>query len=350
MENSFDIYQLKNSESTHAIRFEGLDFLEKYGMKVERNNYNLIYQAPLGQSETLDSIYEKFNLRHPADFRGHSLSVSDIVVFHKEGKDTAYYVDSFGFKEIPEFFIMEQSKMIISMTSECITVKGHQGTWHPVEEMDIEGMHFYMLEHDTYGKDVVNVIVDELGDLYVNDVFDGFTKDIISLIQAEIEAVTIMPDPSITQDDMRKYGYTFLGMLPIGLEQAEELKKNNEFLIYALHPDGTDTAIGSEKQFSRHFEMGGMFGIDKLDWMRYLENGEYLRTAEVASEQNYVMIDGRNNNGSGSKREMSQSGDGGGKLKPSLIGRLKEKQDLLSGGGDVKGGKVQGLRSGLDIQ
>jgi len=85
-ENSYDIYQLKNEEKNRYIQFMGTDYLKKKGIAVQSENYDLVYHAPLGDKETLDSIYEKFNLRHPEDFRGHSLSVSDVVVFHKEGK------------------------------------------------------------------------------------------------------------------------------------------------------------------------------------------------------------------------------------------------------------------------
>ena len=77
--NSYDIFQLKNDDSTRELRFEGLRRLAKMGAKVQRENYDLIYNAPLGEKDTLDSIYEKFNLYHPEDFRGHSLSVSDIL-------------------------------------------------------------------------------------------------------------------------------------------------------------------------------------------------------------------------------------------------------------------------------
>ena len=108
--NSYDIFQLKNDDSTHELRFEGLRRLAKMGAKVQRENYDLIYNAPLGEKDTLDSIYEKFNLYHPEDFRGHSLSVSDIVVFHKDGVDTAYYVDSFGFQEVKQFFKQKAPK------------------------------------------------------------------------------------------------------------------------------------------------------------------------------------------------------------------------------------------------
>ena len=116
--NSYDIFQLKNDDSTRELRFEGLRRLAKMGAKVQRENYDLIYNAPLGEKDTLDSIYEKFNLYHPEDFRGHSLSVSDIVVFHKDGVDTAYYVDSFGFAEVPEFLLVQAMEKATPKESE----------------------------------------------------------------------------------------------------------------------------------------------------------------------------------------------------------------------------------------
>ena len=87
-ENSYENYQLKRNEHTRRFSFEGTDYLKKIGEKVNRDHYDMVYHAPLDTKETLDSIYEKFNLRHPADFRGHSLSVSDVIVFHTDGTDT----------------------------------------------------------------------------------------------------------------------------------------------------------------------------------------------------------------------------------------------------------------------
>ena len=52
---------------------------------------------------SLDDIFTKFNIDHPADFTGHSLSVSDVVVLHQDGENTSHYVDSLGYREIPEF-------------------------------------------------------------------------------------------------------------------------------------------------------------------------------------------------------------------------------------------------------
>lgn len=72
-------------------------------------NYELVYTAELAAGTSLEDIYTRFNINHPHDFKGHSLSVSDIVVLHQNGQDTAYYVDSIGFKELPEFLQNEKS-------------------------------------------------------------------------------------------------------------------------------------------------------------------------------------------------------------------------------------------------
>lgn len=101
----FSIYQLKDDESLHYIRFEGLTRLHKEGNEVERDNYDLVYEAALKPGTSLDDLYYEFNMQHPKDFRGHSMSVSDIVVLHKEDEDKAFYVDTFGFTEVPEFLL-----------------------------------------------------------------------------------------------------------------------------------------------------------------------------------------------------------------------------------------------------
>ena len=101
----FSIYQLKYDDSLHYIRFEGLTRLHKEGNEVERDNYDLVYEAGLKPGTSLDDLYYEFNMQHPKDFRGHSMSVSDIVVLHKGDEDKAFYVDTFGFTEVPEFLL-----------------------------------------------------------------------------------------------------------------------------------------------------------------------------------------------------------------------------------------------------
>ena len=102
--DTFSIYQLKRGNETRDLRFELYDRLQATRYAVDWANYELIYTAPLAPDTSLEDIYTRFNIDHPADFKGHSLSVSDIVVLHRDGRDAAHYVDSIGYREVPEFF------------------------------------------------------------------------------------------------------------------------------------------------------------------------------------------------------------------------------------------------------
>ena len=102
-EGRFGIYQLKDTEETRDIRFMAMDYLEMKGIPVSRENYTLVYTEELRESMSLEDIFTKFNIDHPADYTGHSLSVSDVVVLHQDGENTSHYVDSVGYREIPEF-------------------------------------------------------------------------------------------------------------------------------------------------------------------------------------------------------------------------------------------------------
>ena len=100
---SFSIYQLKRGDETRDLRFEPYDRLNAAGHTVDPANYDLIYSAPLAPGTSLEDIFTRFNIDHPKDFKGHSLSVSDVVVLHQNGQDTAHYVDSIGYRQTPEF-------------------------------------------------------------------------------------------------------------------------------------------------------------------------------------------------------------------------------------------------------
>jgi hypothetical protein len=99
----FSIYQLKNSVALHNIRFEPFDYLQKNGIPCDIRNYGLVYSGHMRPHESLENLFYKFNMERPEDFKGHSLSVSDVIVVKERGKSTAYYVDSFGFKQLDRF-------------------------------------------------------------------------------------------------------------------------------------------------------------------------------------------------------------------------------------------------------
>ena len=107
--DTFSIYQLKQGDETRNFRFEPYDRLQAAGNVVDKANYELVYSAELTPGTSLEDIYTRFNIDHPKDFKGHSLSVSDVVVLHQNGQDAAHYVDSFGYKEVPEF-LQEQTQ------------------------------------------------------------------------------------------------------------------------------------------------------------------------------------------------------------------------------------------------
>ena len=120
-ENTFTIYQLKDDVPVD-YHFRSLERLQEKGLAVDPANYEKIYTAPLTPGTTLEGIFEKFNIDRPEDFKGHSLSVSDVVVLHQNGQDTAHYTDSIGFVEVPEF-LREQKQITPDelMTGEQIT-------------------------------------------------------------------------------------------------------------------------------------------------------------------------------------------------------------------------------------
>ncbi len=101
-EKQFGIYQITERDPEHDYRFMGLDFVRKKGITVAHADYNLIYTASYGK-KMLEAIYERFNIQCPADFTGHSLSVSDVVVLNDGKSIKACYVDSIGFAELPDF-------------------------------------------------------------------------------------------------------------------------------------------------------------------------------------------------------------------------------------------------------
>ena len=149
--DTFSIYQLKQGNETRDFRFEPYDRLQAAGNVVDKANYELVYSAELTTGTSLEDIYTRFNIDHPKDFKGHSLSVSDVVVLHQNGQDTAHYVDSFGYKNVPEF-LQEQKQLTPDELETGETIKTPRGTFYVTdmsrEQMEAAGYGFHHQSDD----------------------------------------------------------------------------------------------------------------------------------------------------------------------------------------------------------
>ena len=301
-EKQFGIYQITARDPEHDYRFMNLDFVKRHGMKVNCADYELVYTAPLTENDTLEAIYERFNIQRPANFTGHSLSVSDVVVLNDGKSLKAYYVDSIGFAELPDFFkernmdlqkenllneklqeieifdkpglfsngrlrdedvpeglyrydlrgsdydpgqpitvektvvvnhaasvlmaeeldlgaegrlelgeeglnftgaeltvreFMEEQQQkrsgLIHGDSDHIAVEGHIGTWYVVDETEIGGEKFFLLEHEEHGDMAACVAVNERGKLVAEDLWNGFDEDFQEAVQKYFSGKWNMP-------------------------------------------------------------------------------------------------------------------------------------------------------------
>ena len=150
---NFSIYQVPPGPEGRDLRYRSYEDLQADGLSVDRKNYQLVYTAPLDKDTTLDEIYRRFNIEHPADYKGHSLSTGDIVVFRQDGKQTAYYVDEGAdYRQVPEFFAQPEKQLTPDegMTGEQIqTPRGRfYLTDRSREQMEAAGYGFHHQSED----------------------------------------------------------------------------------------------------------------------------------------------------------------------------------------------------------
>ena len=211
----------------------------------------------------------------------------------------------------------EQKDFEVNMDTSGLVVSGHVGTWHTIDHMEVDGHTFFLMEHDTYGDEAACLIVDEHGKLSLSDVYDGFDEHTVDLLRQEVMTVDRMPDPSITTDKMKDYGYAWGGMLPMREEAAAEVMKTCS--VYRLYGDNTEGLVLDAKEIHDHAAKGGIFGVEKVEWKAALERENYLKAAEMSTEDDYGMIDGIINNGP--KETEAKAPERG--EKSSIIDRLK---------------------------
>lgn len=204
----FSILQLNDGGQLHDHRFASIDELHKYGLNVDRENYHGVYSGRLKDGETLEDIYTRFNVNRPADFQGHSLSVSDIIgIVDADGNAKAYYVDSIGFEEIHDFFLDRNEREAQRKTAKGVKV-------------EYNGDEVYLVTADTgerldtpfYGtslEDSVMLIAESNPDYapYINANFDKLVNDLDSAqASAAEEARAIEHDRLVSEMTNGGYG------------------------------------------------------------------------------------------------------------------------------------------------
>ena len=150
---NFSIYQVPPGPEGRNFRYRSYEDLQADGLSVDRKNYQLVYTAPLDKDTTLDEIYRRFNIEHPSDYKGHSLSTGDIVVFRQDGKQTAYYVDEGAdYRQVPEFFAQPEKQLT---PDECMTgeqIQTPRGRFYLTdrsrEQMEAAGYGFHHQSED----------------------------------------------------------------------------------------------------------------------------------------------------------------------------------------------------------
>lgn len=347
-EKQFGIYQITARDPEHDYRFMNLDFVKRHGMEVNCADYELVYTAPLTENDTLEAIYERFNIQRPADFTGHSLSVSDVVVLNDGGTVKAYYVDSIGFAELPGFFkernmdlqkenllneklqeieifdkpglfsngrlrdedvpeglyrydlrgsdydpgqpitvektvvvnhaafvlmaeeldlgaegrlelgeeglnftgaeltvreFMEEQQqknnVLIHGDSYHIAVEGHIGTWYAIDETEIGGEKFFLLEHEEHGDMAACVAVNEQGKLVAEDLWNGFDEDFQEAVQKYLSEKWNMPKKEDVVSEIIEKAAPVLDNsaqdysdVPVYYEPFSYAKENDEVDLY----------------------------------------------------------------------------------------------------------------------
>ena len=205
--DKYGIYQLKDNPELDKFRFEGTESLKRRGITKDNfdavlpENYKLVYLGELSelqgqtQSETLEAIYTKFNIDHPADYKAYSLSVSDIVVLHENGENTAHFVDSFGFTELSKFMLTLEGKENEIETELAVHIADRYILMHECDEgydYSILDEQYHLLDGGVYDnpditiRRAMNMVIADLKEPRFSVVTEQYYRD--EYLQGEVYA------------------------------------------------------------------------------------------------------------------------------------------------------------------
>ena len=224
-------------------------------------NYEQVYLGTMKSGETPEQIKKELEKKQPHNYKGHAINTSDVMILNDNGIMTVYYVNKDAFIEISDFMKVASSENG-GLTKDTVgyEIEGKDGSWEVIDYLLVEGKNYFLMEHEQYGKDVAYVVLNQDGKVIVDSTYNGF-------------------DDAVKQK-----------------------------ILDSLHPP-VQEQTGNSKP--------------KLDnWQKYLENGEYLRSAEITEEANYNMIDGLKNNAAPKEKKN--------RPKESILAKLNEKKEEVA--------------------
>lgn len=258
-ENYYELYKLDPAQKQQRFMLRPYRYLMEHGFRARVDHYRCVLKEDLRSEE------KPIEIRAALEGAGdrnedHRINIGDVLAVTTKGITAAYFTDPEKLILVPDFFYVPADGSLIMIDTENSPLDGRKGSWMTVDSMMIDRRLYFLMQSLDYGRDAPYVIVDEQGREYAADP-KGFTED-------SIEQVRIAAAELVASRETRQI----------------------------------------EKPISK----------PKLEvWQQYLENGEYLRAAEISEEENYNMIDGRANNRSARR---------------SVLERLQEKQSEIKAG------------------
>ena len=259
--SQFAVYQLKKKPELRNLLFRTYEELAQDQIPVQVKNYEQVYLGTMKSGVTPEQIKKELEKKQPHNYKGHAINTSDVMILNDNGIMTVYYVNKDAFIEISDFMKVASSENF-GLTKDTVgyDIEGKDGSWEVIDYLLVEGKNYFLMEHEQYGKDVAYVVLNQDGKVIVDSTYNGF-------------------------DDMVK-------------QQIRDY----------LHPP-VQAQTGNSKP--------------KLDnWQKYMENGEYLRSAEITEEANYNMIDGLKNNAAPKEKKN--------RPKESILAKLNEKKEEVA--------------------
>ena len=189
--------------------------------------------------------------------------------------------------------LTSSAKIKMNMNTSGFSVPGLTGTWHAIDHMEVDGHNFWLMDHDTGGNDASCIIVNDQGILSLTRVLHGFNEHTVGLLRQELMPVDRMPDDSISVEEMKSYGYAWGGMLPLKEAAAIELWDKQACPIYRLYEDDSEGMVMEGDEFQDHAEIGGIFGVEKVDWLCLLEKETIGKESAKILDTQQVSIDDR---------------------------------------------------------